>query len=89
MSGTVTFLVRIYSPMTVRPLDGVDPELLGATATLLAEYAGNFSLGGTVRDVDPLALRADPAYLDQDGKEFRTMVITLPVVVNDMWREVA
>jgi hypothetical protein len=89
VSLTVTFNVRIYSPMITKPLDNLDPDLLGATATLLGEYAGNFTLGGLVRDVDPLALRATPAYLDQDGKEFRTMTITLPVVVNDAWNEVA
>src|SRR5215475_12034693 len=56
VSGTVTFWVRLYSSMLARPLDGIDPELLAAVAALLAEYAGNFTLASTVRDVDPLGL---------------------------------
>jgi len=89
VSGTVTFLVRIYSSFLQKPLDSIDPALLGAAATLLGEYAGNFTLAGTVRDIDVLAMRAAPAYLSQDGHEYRVMQITLPVVVNDMWGEVA
>src|SRR5262245_23089795 len=89
VSMRITFNVRLYSPMLARPLDGVDPELLGATMILLNEYAGSFSLGATVRDIDVLSLAANPAYLDQDGKEFRTMIITLPVIVNDVLTEVA
>ena len=84
-----TFNVRLYSAMTQRPLDAIDPDLLAATVTLLGEYAGNFSLGGTVRDIDVLSLAANPVYLGQDGKEFRVMQITLPVIVNDVLTEVA
>lgn len=89
VSGIVTLLIRVYKPMTTRPLDPVDPEILGAAATLLAAYAGDFTLGGTVRDVDPLALRAQPRYLQQDGEEFRVVEVTLPIGINDMWPEVA
>lgn len=84
-SGRVTFLLRIYSSMLSKPLDGIDPEVLGAAAQLLAEYNGAFTLGGTVRNVDVMTATARPLYLEQDGKEFRVMQVTLPCVISDMF----
>jgi hypothetical protein len=89
VSGKITFMVRIWSPMVAKPLDTIDPAVLSALSTLLGEYSGNFTLAGTVRDIDLMALRAQTGYLDQDGKQFRVAEITLPIVVNDLWGEVA
>jgi hypothetical protein len=89
VSGKITFAVRLWSSMNQKPLDSIDPEVLGAVSLLLGEYAGHFTLGGTVRDVDLLALRAVTAYLQQEGTEFRVVEITLPIIVNDLWAEVA
>lgn len=84
MSGEIQFAVRIWSSMMQKPLDAVDPDVLGAVFVLLGAYAANFTLGGTVRDVNVLALKAQPAYLNHEGKEFRVIEITLPIVINDM-----
>jgi hypothetical protein len=89
VSGTITFAVRIWSSMMQKPLDAVDPNLLGAVMVLLGEYGGHFTLGGTVRDVDVLALRVAPGYLNHEGKEVRVAEVTLPIVVNDLFGEVA
>jgi hypothetical protein len=89
VSGTITFGVRLWSSMMQKPLDAVDPDVLGAVSVLLAEYAGNFTLAGTVRDIDLLALKAQMAYLNHEGKEFRVVEITVPIVVNDLWGMVA
>lgn len=91
VSGRITFVVHIWSAMMTRPLDGIDPEVLGAVSVLLGEYSGAFSLDGAggTRNVDLMGLRAQAAYLLQEGKEFRTVQITVPVIVNDLWAEVA
>jgi hypothetical protein len=80
---TINFIVIVYNPMQQKPLDGIDPAIIAAVSALLAAYAGDFTLGGLVRDVDVLALRSDPAYLDQDGTSYRVEQITLPIVYND------
>lgn len=91
-SGRVAFHVRVYSSMVQEPQDDIDPQMLTAVTTLMGEYSGNFTLGGTVRDVDLLGahgepLRAQAGYLNQSGKMFRVMVITLPVIINDLWKQ--
>ena len=85
VSGTITFLVMVWNSMMQKPLDGVDPAILTAVSTLLNAYSGSFTLGGTVRDIDLLSLRADPVYVEQEGKQFRVEQISLPIVINDLW----
>jgi hypothetical protein len=85
VSGTITFLVWIWNSMMQKPLDGIDPATLTALSTLLNEYSGNFTLGGTVRNIDLLNLRADPVYVEQEGKQFRVEQISLPIKINDLW----
>jgi hypothetical protein len=87
-SMRIEFLARIFVPMLQRPLDPIDPQVLAATFALLAAYNGSFELtglvpAGLVRNIDLLAATAAPAYLMQDGKEFRVMQVTVPVIVND------
>ena len=55
----------------------------------MGAFAGGFTLGGTVRDVDLFGMTAQPAYVDFEGKPFRTVEISLPLVINDMFSEVA
>jgi hypothetical protein len=86
VSGTITFLIMVWNSMMQKPLDGVDPAILTAVSTLLNEYSGNFTLGGTVRDIDLLSLRAEPVYVEQEGKQFRVEQISLPIVIDDLWQ---
>jgi hypothetical protein len=89
-SGRIAFHVRVMSNMLQEPQDDIDPQIFTAVVTLLAEYSGHFTLGGNVRDVDLLgahgtALSAQAGYLDVDRKLYRVMVITLPLIINDLW----
>lgn len=82
--------VRIYTNMLADPQDAIDTRLLDAVDALMAAYSGDFQLGGLVKDVDLLGadgdpLSADAGYLEQDGKLYRVMVITLPLIVSDLW----
>lgn len=93
VSLRATFNVRIYSSMLQEPQDGIDPAVLRAVSALLTAYIGDFKLGDQARHIDifgaygaPLIARA--GYLNQDGKLFRVMTISMPVIFNDCFEEV-
>lgn len=89
--------VRIYTPMLAsspEAADSIDPKVTQALDALITAYSGDFSLGGKVRNVDLLgqsgtALSAQSGYMNQDGKLYRVVTITLPMVINDEWDQVA
>lgn len=88
VSIKVTLLVHITMSLNTRPLDAVDPAVLGASAVLMNEYAGNFTLGGLVREVDIFGgLKAQAGYVMFEENPLRTVEITLPMIVNDAWTE--
>ncbi len=92
-SGRVTLNARIYTSMLADDQDAIDPTLAGATHDLMGRLSGDFTLGGRVRNIDLLGqssngrLSAKAGYLNQDGKLFRVMVITIPVLINDLWEQ--
>ena len=53
----------------------------------MGAFAGGFTLGETVRDIDLFAMSAQPAWVDFEGKPFRVIEISLPLVINDLWTE--
>jgi len=88
----LTFTIRIYLNFQSQPYDSIDPAIIKAADALMTRYSGDFQLGGEVRDVDLFGesgnkLKCTAGYLDQDGKKFRVFVITLPLIVNDVWAE--
>jgi hypothetical protein len=92
-TGLLTLNVRIYTPMLAQPYDAIDPAVVAAVDTLLAEYSANFTLGGNVRNIDLLGafspgLMAEAGYINQDGKLLRIMTITFPIVINDLYPQV-
>ncbi|HEV2375861.1 MAG TPA: hypothetical protein VGS19_27300 [Streptosporangiaceae bacterium] len=88
VSIEVTLSVHILASLNQKPLDAVEAQVLGATSVLLNAYAGAFTLGGLVREVDIFGgMKAEPGYLLFEGKPFRIVTITLPMTVNDAWQE--
>ena len=86
--------VRVYTNMLAKPEDDIDRRLLDVVDLLMGAYSGDFTLGGLVRNVDLLGehgepLSADAGYLEQDNRLYRVMVITLPLIVNDLWSQSA
>jgi hypothetical protein len=93
-SLVVTATVRLYLPAIKEPANGIDPVMLGAAATLMASISGDFTLDGMVRNVDLLGYEGAPmdaraGYLEQDGKVFRVGDITVPMILNDEFVQVA
>jgi hypothetical protein len=88
-SFRLEFLLRIQSSMLTEPQDDIDPDLLRATSTVLAEYSSDFTLGGLVRAIDLLGsagagMSATPGYLNQDGKLYRVVDVSLPLLADDV-----
>lgn len=86
--------VRVYSNMLSEPQDAIDPNVADAVDALMRAYSGDFQLDGLIRNVDLLGqygpgLSAEAGYLEQDKKMFRVMTITVPLVINDVWEQVA
>ena len=95
VSMRVEFQCRIFTSMLQEPQDGIDPRIMDAVDSFLAAIIGNFDLDlsdGRYVDVlgsDGDSLRAIPGYLEQDRKLFRIMEVFVPVLVNDVYAEVA
>jgi PKD repeat protein len=84
--------IRITTNMLAEPQDGIDPNIVSAVDALMAAYSGDFTFGGQVRNVDLLGqtgqpMRADAGYLTQDNRSYRAVVITLPLICNDVWEQ--
>lgn len=93
-TALVEFNLRIYQSMLSEPQDAIDPAVLGAVDTLCTAFSGDFDLGGNVRNVDLLGaysagLGAQAGYINIDKTIYRTMTLTVPLVVNDLWTQVA
>lgn len=91
-SGRVELSVRIYSNMLSEPQDDTDPNMIDAADALLSAYSADFDLGNTVRCIDLLGMYGNPlgaqaGYVSQDGKMFRVVTVTLPIIVNDIWNQ--
>lgn len=92
-SGVVTLMERIYRTVATEPQDLIDIDLLTVVDKLFVAYSGDFELGGLIRNVDLLgqtgtALSAQPGWLQwPDGGTYRTVDITLPLIVNDLWTQ--
>ena len=84
---------RVFMPADSQPEDAVDVAVTGAVNGLMREYCGDFTLGGTVGNVDLLgahgaALRARFGYARFDSTTYRVATLTLPLIVNAAWNEV-
>lgn len=95
-SGLVTFIGRIYSDMLKEPQDMIDPALMRAAASVMRGFHGNYDFGldPMVRNVDLLGetgsqLDATAGYLTIENSMFRVVDITIPVICNDVWAQVA
>ena len=93
-TGLLEIMMRLYRPFLFEPPDAIDPDLMAAVDVMLTAFSGDFDLGGNVSHIDLLGaysngLWAQAGYLNQDSKIYRVMDISIPVVINDLWTQVA
>jgi hypothetical protein len=93
-TGVVVVNMRVQLSMLAEPYDDTDPRILAAVDAMMAAASGDYDLGvASVRCVDLLGqsgyqLAARAGYLNQNGTLYRVMVLTIPVIVNDLWDQV-
>jgi len=90
----LAFLCRVYLSAASEPYDDIDAKGLAAADRALAAWAGDFSLGGTARNVDikgrhGVGLSGQGGYQKIGDTLYRVFTITVPVIVNDVWEEVS
>lgn len=88
----VAFNFRIGQGMLDEPQDDIDERVMVAACALMNAYSGDFELGGQVMEIDLLGahgfpLSAKAGYLNQDSKLYRVMVITIPLIINDVFAQ--
>lgn len=95
-SGTLLLNGRVYIRFNQFPYDLIDPQVLSATLEIMAALSGDFKLGGAdnVRAIDLLGMEGMPlsaqaGYVDIDKTMYRVMTINIPLIINDMFTQVA
>ena len=100
-SGLASLSVRLEVHMRIlvdvafaQPQEGPELAALRAADTLCAALASDYTVGGTVREIDLLGsdgqgLRIAPGYVSIGGqgagRVFRVMEVFVPVIINDHW----
>ena len=92
-STRLAFNFRVGTNMIAEPQDDIDVDVLVAVCFLMGAYSGDFMLGEEVANVDLLGAHGTPlsaraGYLNQDGRLYRVMVISIPLIVNDVFDQV-
>lgn len=86
--------VRIFTSMLTEPQDYIEPTMVSACDKLMNAYSGDFQLDGLISHIDLLGAYGTPmeslaGYVKVDTKMMRVITITLPLIINDAWEQVA
>jgi hypothetical protein len=94
----VAWFLRIYQNFLSKPEDSIDPKVMKAMATVMETLSGNFDLDlPQVRAIDLLGITGPPmaaeaGYITMgppDNKIYRCMTLTIPIIVDDAFAQVA
>jgi hypothetical protein len=94
-SCVLVFSTRLMSDMIASRDGQVDPKLTRAASLLFGRVIGGFTLDGLIKNVDVRgsagygALDAQAGWIKIDDKWYRIYTISVPMIVNDLWDEVA
>ena len=86
--------MRLYNSTMQAPYDDIDSNLTKALDALFTAYIGDFELGGEARHIDVFGahgqgLGVRVGFMNSDGREYRVFQIRIPIILNDVWTEVA
>jgi hypothetical protein len=92
----IAWYLRIYQNFLSKPEDAIDPKVMRAMAAVMEALSGNFDLDlPGVRAIDLLGMSGPPMAAEagyvpwQDGKIHRCMTLTIPIIVDDVFAQVA
>jgi hypothetical protein len=91
-TGRVALNVMIFAPLPQEPADDIEPVVIAAVDALMGAYSGDFELGERVRNIDLLGahgtpLSASTGYVTIAAQTYRVAIITLPLIINDLWNQ--
>lgn len=94
VSARLELTARVYKGFKSEPEAQIDTNITDAVDYLMGGFVGDFELGGEVRNVDIFGahgaqLDARTGYMSMDRTVFRICDITIPLIINDAWTEVA
>lgn len=92
-SARVIFSARMMTNFISEPQDAIDPALLSALGKYVAALHTQLTLGDPGSSVDVfgmagVALDANAGYVPQDNVIFRAYLLTIPVLIDDVWDQV-
>jgi hypothetical protein len=91
-SERLVFNCRVFRNMLSQPEDDIDISILVGVSALKQQYTEDFTLGGLIRNVDirgqhGIGLEAVAGYYNQGGTLYRGMILTIPLLINDVFTE--
>jgi len=89
-TGYYVYTIRIYTNMLQEPVEKIDTILAHAVDKVFTALMGDCDLGANVRNIDVFGelgtqLKAVAGYVDVDKVMYRSVDITLPLILNDVW----
>lgn len=93
-SVKLEYTARISLNMLSEPQDDIDFVLLEATDAFMAALSGDFNLGGLIRNIDlngryGPGLSGQLGYVPIDKQLRRAVDVFVPMILNDVWEQVA
>jgi hypothetical protein len=94
-TARLELMATLLEPADTEPADSVDVDIVGAVDALLTAYSGDFELGSNVRMVDLLGAYGTPLQAAfgytrfAGGTTYRAATLTIPLIINDVWGQVA
>jgi len=90
VSGVYVYTIRLYTNMLQEPAEMIDEILAKVIDKIFDTLAGDFDLGDSVKNIDIFGeygapLQAKAGYVEVDKVMYRSVDITLPLVINDTW----
>lgn len=91
-SALVSLEARMYINALHEPQDDIDPNLLLAADAVFATISANYTLNGTVAEVDLLGeygtgMNGKTGYVERNQALYRTFTFTFDCVINDVWTQ--
>lgn len=94
-SMRVSWYLRIYQNFLSQPADSIDPKVMKACASVMEALTANFDLDlPAVRAIDLLGMTGPPmgaeaGYIEINREIFRCMTLSIPIIVDDAFLQVA
>jgi hypothetical protein len=91
----VAWFLRIYQNFLSEPQDAIDPKVMRAMASVMEALTANFDLDiPQVRAIDLLGITGPPmaaeaGYIEINRTMYRCMTLTIPIIVDDAFVQVA